>query len=103
MAKLSANQQTTVLDALMKASSKHWQQINLTKPEALAAIDGLDTYQNDNTTPINLAIPQPARNNLTAGQKATLFTGVAIARYIRDGADLNVLSDFVNRAISLAT
>ena len=52
----------------------------LTKPQLRAALDAIDDYFNTNAAAINSAIPQPARANLSAAQKATLIGYVAFRR-----------------------
>lgn len=46
-----------------------------------AAVDGLDSWFDTNAPAVNLAIPQPARGNLTTTQKALLVIGVIMKRY----------------------
>lgn len=46
-----------------------------------AVIDAIDTWISDNAASMNSAIPQPARSNLSAAQKAFLFAWVALRRY----------------------
>lgn len=55
--------------------------INIVKADLRAAVAALDAYLADNAASINSAIPQPARANLTAQQKARLLSIVALTRY----------------------
>ena len=55
----------------------------LTKADILAAANALDDYLNTNAAAINLAIPQPARAQLTTSQKARLLKIVITKRYIK--------------------
>lgn len=54
----------------------------LTKSELRAAVDGIDTWLNDNAASANQAIPQPARTALSTVQKAQLLTHVVHKRYL---------------------
>jgi hypothetical protein len=54
----------------------------VTKADLRAAVNGLDDYLNTNASAINTAIPQPARANLTAPQKAVLLQFVVSRRYL---------------------
>lgn len=54
---------------------------DLTKPDIIAAVQGIDAYLDANAAAMNQAIPQPARGVLTAPQKAHLFAAVALARW----------------------
>lgn len=53
----------------------------LTKPQLDAAIVAVDDWIDINATAFNAALPIAARNNLTAAQKAELFSLVALKRY----------------------
>lgn len=53
----------------------------LTKADIRAAVNAVDQWVNDNASAFNLAIPQPARANLTSTQKARLLVFVARKRY----------------------
>lgn len=53
----------------------------ITKTDLIAAVGGIDDYFDANAVAMNQAIPQPARGALSAGQKALLFSLVAMARY----------------------
>lgn len=57
----------------------------LTKADLRAAVDALDTFFHSNAAAVNNAIPQPARTQLTAAQKARLLVFVIRRRYL-DGA-----------------
>lgn len=84
MAELTSEQRRQVNAALMRTFSAFSEPIPVTKTDLRAAVDGLDTFLNNNGAAINSAIPQPARGALSTGQKAIVFTAVQIARYMID-------------------
>lgn len=53
----------------------------LTKAQLDAAITATDDWIESNAASYNTALPVAARTNLTAGQKAELFSIVALKRY----------------------
>lgn len=53
----------------------------ITKADLRAAIDAVDEWVDANASALNTAIPQPARAQLTAAQKALLLAIVALVRY----------------------
>ena len=53
----------------------------LSKQDLRAAVDAIDTWIDDNLASFNSAIPQPARSELTAKQKAEIFFAVARRRW----------------------
>lgn len=53
----------------------------LTKAELRAAVNAIDQWINDNAAALNAAIPQPARAQLTAAQKARLFAALCLRRF----------------------
>lgn len=55
--------------------------IAVTKVDLKAALDGVDDWVNANAASLNAAIPQPARANLTAAQKARLLVWVVRKRF----------------------
>lgn len=54
---------------------------SLSKSELRAALDAADLWASNNAASFNTAIPQPARNALTAAQKARLLAWVILKRY----------------------
>lgn len=52
----------------------------VTKPDLRAAVDAIDAWVDANQASFNAAIPQPARNNLTAVQKSLLLMFVVMRR-----------------------
>lgn len=53
----------------------------LTKADLAAAINAADDWADANAASYNSAIPQPARNALTASQKARILSYVIRRRY----------------------
>jgi hypothetical protein len=54
--------------------------IAIVKADLRAAVNAVDDWCDSNQTSFNNAIPQPARNNLTARQKALILALVALRR-----------------------
>lgn len=75
-------------DADRAAVTADWMRDNtitlgaVTKADLRAMMNALDQYLSDNAAAINLAIPQPARGQLTTKQKALALTAVVARRYI---------------------
>lgn len=64
---------------------RHWSQAGeplgaLTKAELRAAVNAVDAWADSNAAAFNSAIPQPARAQLTASQKAILLAYVCLRR-----------------------
>lgn len=55
--------------------------IAVTKTDLKAALDAIDNWVDANAASFNTAIPQPARANLTAAQKARLLMYVVRKRF----------------------
>ena len=53
----------------------------LLKADLRAAVNAIDQWAHDNAVAFNAAIPQPARAQLTATQKARLFAAILLKRY----------------------
>lgn len=53
----------------------------LSKHDIRAAVDAIDGWIDDNLAAFNTAIPQPARSELTAKQKAEIFFAIAGRRW----------------------
>lgn len=53
----------------------------ITKTDLRLAVDAIDNWVDANSAAFNLAIPQPARNSLTAKQKAALLMLVVQKRW----------------------
>ena len=54
----------------------------ISKVDLRAAINAIDVWVDDNAGAFNSIIPQPARSNLTAAQKARLLLWVIRQRYL---------------------
>jgi molybdopterin-guanine dinucleotide biosynthesis protein len=81
MAVLTDPNRTELRAELMRIFSHDGETVSITKPDLLAAINGLDDYVHTNAAAINTAIPQPARGALTTAQKARLLAFVVLKRY----------------------
>ena len=74
-------------DADRTAVGNQWMRDNntplgaLTKAELRAAVNAMDQWIDDNASAFNTSIPQPARAQLTAKQKAWLFSYVIKRRF----------------------
>lgn len=83
MAVLSDSDRAATLgDYLRELSAERVAVSGLTKADVRAAVNALDDFLNNNAAAINSAIPQPARTNLTAAQKARLLMFVIRKRYL---------------------
>lgn len=80
MATLPTEDRQRVWRGLMRYWSVFRIPLSLSKSELQAAVDATDTWIDDNQTSYNTALPQVARDNLTATQKTLLFCAVALAR-----------------------
>ncbi len=78
---LSAEQRAEVMAAYTRNLSRSRTVIPLTKPELRAAIDAIDDWIDLNKALFNAALPQPARRDLTASEKAHLLARVATAKF----------------------
>jgi len=80
MTNLSDGEREQVWRGLMRYWSKIRQAMSLLKTDLRAAINATDDWIEDNQSSYNTALPQAARDNLTAGQKTVLFCAVAARR-----------------------
>lgn len=81
MATLALADQQRIWRGLMRWLSRKHEPCNVVKADLLAAVQAADGWVDSNATSYNNAIPQPARNNLTASQKALILALVVLARY----------------------
>ena len=81
MAELTSDDRKIIWSAYMDDLSSRRESITLTKDELRAAVDAVDTWVNNNQASFNSAIPNPARTNLTASQKAELLLYIVRKRY----------------------
>lgn len=65
----------------MRSISGDKEPISITKTDLRAALNAVDQWVSDNSASFNAAIPQPARNQLTASQKARLLLYVVSRRF----------------------
>lgn len=83
MAVLSdADRAATLAEYASELSAVREMVSGLTKADLREALNALDDFLNNNAGAINSAIPQPARANLTASQKARLLMFVIRKRYL---------------------
>ena len=82
MATLTDAQRRELWAEYMREISNERELINVTKQDLRAAVDALDEFLHSNAAAINAAIPQPARGQLTAAQKARLLMYVIRQRYL---------------------
>jgi len=80
MAALSENDRVDTWATYMRQVDNN-ESFSITKQSLKEAVDAVDQWVDDNTTSFNLAIPQPARSNLTAKQKAKLLMYVVRKRF----------------------
>ena len=80
MAVLPDADRITVWTKLMRDLSDIRESIAVTKTDLRAAINAVDDWCDTNAASFNTAIPQPARAQLTASQKALLLAYVALRR-----------------------
>lgn len=82
MAVLSDADRDAVNADFMRTLSPNSETIfGLSKTELRAAVNAADQWADDNAASFNTAIPQPARNALTAKQKARLLVWVVEKRW----------------------
>ncbi len=75
-----------LLQLLHAGLMRYWSDLRegtgtLTKADLRAAIDAVDSWVDSNAASLNTAIPQPARNQLSTGQKALILACVALLRF----------------------
>lgn len=85
MAILSSQQRADLWAQFMREFPKDETLGALTKVDLRAAVDALDQFLSDNAAAVNNSIPQPARSELTARQKALLLIAVVRARFALEG------------------
>lgn len=81
MAVLSDAQRKEIWAQMMRDLSDVREPIGVTKTDLRAAVDAADQWAQDNAASFNSALPQPARNALTAGQKSRLLAYVIQKRW----------------------
>lgn len=78
---LSAAERKTLSAEYQRDCSSERKSILLSKADLQAAIDAIDAWAEANAAAFNQAIPQPARNSLTAKEKANLLFRVLRKRF----------------------
>lgn len=81
MALLTAPQRVALRVLISQRVSDRRELFGVSRADLDAAITAIDTWVENNATSYNVAIPQPARNALTASQKAELLYLISQARY----------------------
>jgi hypothetical protein len=81
MAVLVAADRDRIHKALMRLWSRDREAVAILSADIRAAVDATDTWIDSNSASFNTALPQPARNSLTATQKTMLFMAVAAMRH----------------------
>jgi hypothetical protein len=81
MALLTDPERGQVTAQLQTDLSRQQETVTLAKSELRAAVNAADQWAEDNATAFNQALPQPARSNLTAKQKARVLSYVLYKRY----------------------
>jgi molybdopterin-guanine dinucleotide biosynthesis protein len=81
MAVLPDNERLALWADLMREMSAAGEAVSITKADLRAALNAADAWADSNAASYNTAIPQPARNALTARQKARLLMYVIRRRY----------------------
>lgn len=80
MAELSTEDRQRIWRGLMRWWSSTHEAYPLSKAQLQAAVDATDTWIDQNQASYNTALPQAARDGLSAAQKTLLFCVVAAAR-----------------------
>jgi hypothetical protein len=81
MAELSTADRQRVWRALMRYWSSLSEAVgDVSKSDLQAAVNAADTWIENNQSNYNTALPDAARNNLTATQKTLMFCCVALMR-----------------------
>jgi hypothetical protein len=78
MAQLSDDQRRDIWAEWMRVNNEP---VSVTKADLRAAFNALDDFLETNKTAINNAIPQPARGELSARQKAWILARVIEQRF----------------------
>lgn len=82
MAALPNTERARVWADLMADLSRANEPCGVAKADLLAAVNALDAFVVTNAAAINNAFPVAARAGLTVPQKAKLFAGVVLRRYV---------------------
>ena len=77
----SAKRKELWAEFMQKVSERREPLGALTKSELRDALNAIDVWVDDNAALFNAALPQPARSEVTAKQKAELFMFVVSGRF----------------------
>lgn len=81
MALLTDQERAHVTAQLQTDLSRNQETVTIAKSELRAAVNAADGWAEANAADFNQTLPQPARGNLTAKQKARLLSYVLYKRY----------------------
>ena len=81
MALLSDNDREALTTEAEEKWSRVFESVGIGRQDLRAAINAVDQWVNDNRVSFNNALPQPAKANLTATQKAKLLMFVVRRRF----------------------
>ena len=81
MTVLSESERAQIWKGLMRYNDKTREPVNISNLDLRAAVDDIDLWVEDNASSFNVAIGQPARNALSAQQKALMLAIVTLMRY----------------------
>jgi hypothetical protein len=82
MAVMNAAQRQAAVDEFIGDLNRAREPIAVIKADLAAAVAAVDQWASDNAASLNAAIPQPARANLTASQKARILRYVIKQRFV---------------------
>lgn len=77
---LTSDEQQKVTNGLMRAWSRIWDTVAISKADLLAAVVATDGWIEDNQASFNASLPDAARNSLALEQKTLMFCAVSCAR-----------------------
>ena len=81
MAVLSDTDRAEIWANFMRRESRDAQAIGVLKSELRAAVDAIDLWVENNQASFNAALPEPAKSNLSARQKALILFQVVNRRF----------------------
>ena len=82
MAIMNAAQRAEAQREFVKDLNNAREPIAVNKSDLALAVAAIDQWASDNAASMNAAIPQPARANLTASQKARILRYVVKQRFV---------------------
>jgi hypothetical protein len=81
MAVLTDTDRKALWARFMEDLSRNRELIAVNKADLRATVDAIDSWVDNNQASFNSALPEPAKTNLTAKQKAALLMYVVNKRY----------------------